>query len=121
MGIGEMFEFEKTGRFDPEPKREERAMKERTIEVGTRLQDNGDGGYTMYLYPSYDAAVAAKRAEIEEWEDKDKVEEMLETFDGDSDNYDYEYGYLGEDTLKVTIDEFDNVTLAEVASFGAGQ
>lgn len=96
-----------------------------TIQIGTRLQDNGDGGYTLYMYPTYEDAVAAKRKEVERWSKwghrKYTTEEILQKFDENYDEFEYECGYLGKDSLKIKIDEEGIVHLAEECSFHAGQ
>ena len=107
------------------------------IEVGTRLQDNGDGGYTMYVYPSYEAAKEGVRQCILDsiYDEDDCENEMkeLKDFDEGKHHDEYEYGYLGTDTIEVEIScggelddvEFEHlikdVKLAKVCSFHGGQ
>lgn len=90
-----------------------------SIRVGTRLQDNGDGGYTLYMYRDYDAAVAAKREQVKDWFNGD--EERLAEFESDHDEHEYECGYLGEDTIEIEVREDGAVRLAKECSFHAGQ
>lgn len=77
------------------------------IEVGTLMIDGQDGGYTMYLYPSYEAAKAAKQKNADE-----------NDYDFDDD---YETGYLEKDTLTLLIDDDGKIALAGKQSFHVGQ
>lgn len=108
------------------------------IEVGTRLVDNQDGGYTVYVYPSYETALAAKRKAFENWLTWNKVrdengeilsnEQALAKFDDEEGKWEWEYecGYLDKDTLTISIADntpqhiLDSIEIEE-CSFHAGQ
>ena len=105
--------------------------KEKIVElkVVTRLQDNGDGGYTMYVYNNEDELIAnhplgsnfEKNEETGEWgyvaiEISDELRnEIL------NENDPYENGYIGSDTIKVKINSDGTMCLAAPMSFHAGQ
>jgi predicted DNA-binding WGR domain protein len=102
-------------------------MIELTINVVTRLQDNGDGGYTMYVYNNEDELIAdhPKSEDFRQGPDgkwdyvkvkltKEQRDEILNEEDA------YENGYIGSDTIKVKIVN-GVATLAEPMSFHAGQ
>ena len=94
------------------------------ISVVTRLQDNGDGGYTMYIYNNEDELIADHPLS-KKWDTKKKKdvtvkisEELREQILSGEDEY--ENGYIGSDTI--TIKEVDDkFVLAKPLSFGAGQ
>ena len=89
-------------------------MKTITIKVVTRIQDNGDGGYTTYVYNNYDELIADHPiAETEEI-----TPEIRENILNEDDPY--ENGYIGEGTIKLTICG-DEVILAEPLVFHGGQ
>lgn len=88
-----------------------------TISVITRLQDNGDGGYTMRCYNTEEEMLTdhyeVRNASPEKLE---KVkEEILTEYDP------YNNGYLGSDTIEIEIDENGVAKLAAPLSFHAGQ
>jgi len=85
-----------------------------TIQVVTRLQDNGDGGYTLYAYNS-DAELIADHPDNDGDMSEERAQEILDEEDP------YEDGYIGSDTIEVTIDENGNATLTSPLSFRAGQ
>lgn len=97
-----------------------------SIPVVTRLQDNGDGGYTLYCYNNNDELIK-DHPKFKEWDTKKKQEVFVqptqeqidEILDGEDE---YENGYLGKDTIEI---EFDTLTetakLAKRVSFHAGQ
>ena len=92
--------------------------REATIPVVTRLQDNGDGGYTMYAFNNEEELTADFfEHEIEMGEEitDDMKREILDEHNP------YENGYIGRDELKVRIHEDGSVSLAEPLSFHAGQ
>lgn len=72
-------------------------MTEKYIEVDvvTRLVDNQDGGYTMYVYNNNEEMLADHYGceDLEGEELKQKQEEILSGED------EYENGYLGTDTI----------------------
>jgi carbamoylphosphate synthase large subunit len=84
-----------------------------TIPVVTRLQDNQDGGYTMYIYNDYDEMIA-DHPRADEMTDELK-EEIINGED------EYENGYMGEDRIEIEVDSNLNYRLAKPLSFGAGQ
>lgn len=92
-----------------------------TIDVVTRLQDNGDGGYTMYIYNNNQELLddhpvleyLKKEKESEEY--KQKVKEILDEYDP------YENGYIGSDTIEVEIEKDGTARLSKPLSFHAGQ
>lgn len=84
-----------------------------TIPVVTRLQDNQDGGYTMYIYNDYDEMIA-DHPRADEMTD-DLKEEIINGED------EYENGYMGEDSIEIEVDMGLNYRLAKPLRFGAGQ
>ncbi len=83
------------------------------LKVVTRLQDNGDGGYTMYVYNNNQEMVDAFNESRKSW---GMCELTLEEIEDDP----YENGYLGTDEIEI---EFDNGTpfLAKSLRFHVGQ
>lgn len=84
------------------------------IPVITRLQDNGDGGYTLYAYNSEDELIEdhpqARRGKM-----TPKLREQILTEDDP-----YANGYIGEDTIEIIVE--DGVArLSKPLSFHAGQ
>lgn len=98
--------------------------KEYVIDVVTRLQDNGDGGYTMYVYNDGEQMVK-DHPKFQEFDTKKKKfyqrtpsqKEIDEILDGEDE---YENGYIGTDKIKITI-KGDRATLSKPLSFSAGQ
>lgn len=98
-----------------------------TILVVTRLQDNGDGGYTMYVYNSEDELIA----------DHPKCStgkvvdgKYVKTFDGCSDELrdeilneedPYENGYIENSMISIKQNKDGSFELAEPLVFHAGQ
>tara|TARA_R110001632_G_scaffold6539_4_gene26717 strand:+ start:398 stop:694 length:297 start_codon:yes stop_codon:yes gene_type:complete len=91
-------------------------MQKLTINVVTRLQDNGDGGYTMYAYNSNDELIK----DHPDYDDGEITDERRAAIlDGESE---YEDGYIDSDTIEIEIDEATGLAyLAEPLSFHAGQ
>lgn len=94
-----------------------------TIPVVTRLQDNGDGGYTMYVYNNNDELIADHPAS-REWDPKKKKEVFVKISDklrktildgGDE----YEYGYIGKDKIELKL-VGGKYVLDKPLSFSAG-
>jgi carbamoylphosphate synthase large subunit len=83
------------------------------IPVVTRLQDNQDGGYTMYVYNDYDEMIA----------DHPRADEMTEELQEEIINGEdeYENGYIGEDSIEIEVSMGLEFRLAKPLSFGAGQ
>lgn len=93
------------------------------INVVTRMQDNGDGGYTTYFYNSDDELIANHpstqvwNSETKKYDNiqlsKKRIEEIL------SGNNEYEDGYIDHKTIKVKI--IEGVPVIEKFSIHAGQ
>ncbi len=87
----------------------------RTINVVTRLQDCGDGGYTMYVYNNEVEMLAdhplAKKGKLTEKQKKDILIE----------DDPYENGYIGKDTIEIELLEDGTVRLAKPISMHVGQ
>jgi hypothetical protein len=89
-------------------------MKTQTITIHTRLQDNGDGGYTFYGYPSEDSLI-----EDHFLNDGNMTDELRQEI-LDEENP-YENGYIGTETIEIGIDENGVAHLIGNLSFHAGQ
>ena len=95
------------------------------IPVVTRLQDNGDGGYTMRIYNTEDELIA-DHPKSKKWDSEAKTyvkvelteEERLEILD---EHDPYENGYMGSNTITVEVNEDGTYKLAKSLSFSAGQ
>ncbi|MEI5617076.1 hypothetical protein WB403_49155, partial [Streptomyces brasiliscabiei] len=86
-------------------------MKTIELKVATRIQDNGDGGFTAYCYNNTDELLAdhpkakdfVKDPVTGEWGDvvieltQEKKDEIL------NNENDYENGYVGEDTITLNV------------------
>lgn len=88
-----------------------------TLKVGTLMIDGQDGGYTMYVYPSYKSAKAERDKNVRDDNEEDMTDEMVEEAGQDE----YQYGYLGEDEIVLNVDDKGKITLAKTLSFHAGQ
>ncbi len=94
------------------------------IKVVTRLQDNGDGGYTLFAYNTEDELIANHSKSYpwdpstKSWPFKEMSQEQREEILNEEDPY--KNGYIGRDTIKVKITS-DGVFLAEPLCFGLGQ
>ena len=86
-----------------------------TIPVVTRLQDNGDGGYTMYVHNDRDELIASMEESAGEDFDEAKKKEIL------GGNDEYENGYIEDDTITVEVQEDGTARLVGEISFHAGQ
>jgi len=86
-----------------------------TIDVVTRLQDNGDGGYTMYVYNDNEELLDDHPLAEESLLSSDQREAILSEEDP------YENGYIGTDTIEVEVDDNGVARLAVAMSFHAGQ
>ena len=98
-----------------------------TIPVVTRTQDNGDGGYTNYVYNNNDELIAdhpksKKFMKVgEKYQDvpvqltEKEINEILNEYDP------YENGYIGSSTISIEIDDSGVAKLAKSCSFHAGQ
>ena len=96
------------------------------INVVTRLQDNGDGGYTLYAYNNEDELIADHPSSTDFKEVDGKYQnvpvELTKEQRDDILNEDdpYENGYIGRDTIEVKMVNGKPV-LAKPLSFHAGQ
>lgn len=87
---------------------------ELSLSVITRMQDNGDGGYTTYCYNSEDELIQDHPISHAGKMTPEKREEILQ---GDDE---YENGYIGSETIHIKI--VDNVPmLARPFSIHSGQ
>jgi hypothetical protein len=98
-----------------------------TIPVVTRLQDNGDGGYTMYVYNNFEELLADHPRAKEfknvngKWQDvkveltEEQKEEILTEDDP------YKNGYIGKDNIEIEVNADGRILLAKSMSFHAGQ
>jgi hypothetical protein len=84
------------------------------IPVVTRLQDNQDGGYTMYVYNNHDEMFKQIEEDSGEKLSQEKKQEILDGTD------EYENGYLDTDTITIDI-ENGTARLSKPISFHAGQ
>ena len=84
------------------------------IKIITRLQDNGDGGYTLYGYNNEEEMLADHPANDGEMSEE-KKREILTEYDP------YGNGYLGSGTIEVEVDENGVAKLTKSLSFHAGQ
>ncbi len=94
------------------------------VQVVTRLQDNGDGGYTLYAYNTEDELIA-DHPKTQKWDSElgktvtvelspEERKHILKEEDP------YENGYIGSDTIYLRKDG-DNYVLAKPLCFHAGQ
>jgi hypothetical protein len=91
-------------------------MKKLTISVVTRLQDNGDGGYTLYAYNNEKELIDDHPANDDGDITEERRQEILSEYDP------YEDGYMGSDTIEIEIDEHTGLAyLGESLSFSVGQ
>jgi hypothetical protein len=95
-----------------------------TISVVTRLQDNGDGGYTLWVYNNYDELIA-DHPKSRRWDSTLKKDVPVELTQKERDDIlkeddPYENGYIGSDKIKV-VKVGKGYQLAEPLSFHSGQ
>lgn len=103
-------------------------MTKHTINVVTRLQDNGDGGYTMYVYNNNEELIANhplaseyKEVRKGKWEEvpvelsQEQIDDILNEDDP------YANGYIGKDTIEIEVDENGVARLGKSLNFHAGQ
>lgn len=100
-------------------------MKTVTIPVVMRLQDNGDGGWSIYAYNNEDELIADHPLS-RKWDSKQKKEVPHELSPKERDdilNEDdpHENGYIAHENIEVAIDDSGNATLAKPLHFHAGQ
>lgn len=95
------------------------------IPVVTRLQDSGDGGYTMYVYNDEDELIkdhpSREKYDTQAgvWATRDLSEK--ERHDILTEDDPYKNGYIGKDTITVERAEDGSMRLAKKLSFSAGQ
>lgn len=87
-----------------------------SLNVVTRLSDNGDGGYTMYVYNNEEEMLADHPDN--KWGEVMTPEKRLEILNGDDE---YENGYLDRKTISLIINDDGTVKLSKEISFHAGQ
>ena len=85
------------------------------IKVVTRLQDCGDGGYTMYAYNNEDELIADHPLSRNGKMTEKLKKEILTEHDP------YENGYIGEDTIEIETLQDGTLRLVNPISFHAGQ
>lgn len=86
-----------------------------SIPVITRLQDNGDGGWTMYAYNSEEELL---NDHPKNWDGELTAEQKRAILTEDDP---YENGYIGKDTIEVEVTENGQIKLAKNIHFHAGQ
>lgn len=86
-----------------------------TIPVVTRLQDNGDGGYSLYAYNSEQELLADHPLA----RDGKMTEEVAKSILDEDDTY--ENGYISSDSINVEIDANGQLKLAKPLHFHCGQ
>lgn len=90
-------------------------MTQHVLKIVTRLQDNGDGGYTMYGYNSNAELLAdhpkARRGTLTE----DQKEAIL------SEDDPYNNGYIGQETIVIEIGDDGIARLGKPLHLHAGQ
>lgn len=101
-------------------------MKTINIQCVTRLQDNGDGGYTMFFYNSNEELLADHpngetfNIETREFGQRKLTEEEEAYILNEEDPY--ENGYIGTQVISIIIDDDGNAQLTpEGFSAHAGQ
>lgn len=80
------------------------------IKVVTRLQDNGDGGYTMYVYNNNEEMLTAFNEDRLRW-GKDPF--TLQQIEDDP----YENGYLGSDEIELDVSDLMDESVASQYQF----
>ncbi len=84
-----------------------------TIPVVTRLQNNGDGSYTMFVYNNEDELIEDHHCSDDDEMTPEKREEIL------SENDPYENGYIGKKSIRIKV--VDGVPMLDgPISFSAG-
>lgn len=98
-----------------------------SIPVITRMQDNGDGGYSMYAYNTEDELIAdhpKSRGYRKVDGELQNVHIELTQEERDyilSEQDPYDDGYIGKDTIEVEVLEDGTIRLAEPLAFSVGQ
>lgn len=87
-----------------------------TIPVKVLVQDNQDGGYSVYAYNSEEELLAS-HSSMEDLKGEEREEKAKEILGGDDE---YENGYISDDEIEIEI--IDGVArLASKLNFHAGQ
>ena len=90
-----------------------------TINVVTRLQDNQDGGYTLYAYNNMDEMLADHpRLEDCDGMTEEEIEEIKQNILGGDDEY--ENGYISREIIEIDVTK-KCAKLAAPLSIGCGQ
>jgi hypothetical protein len=95
-----------------------------TIQIITRLQDNGDGGYTLYGYNSKEELIKDHpnfdkfNSETKEFEFVKPTQEEIDDILNENDPH--ENGYIGSDSIEIEIVD-GQARLVRPISFHAGQ
>jgi len=93
------------------------------IDVVTRLQDNGDGGYTMYVYNSQEEMLE-NHPKSRKWDQEKKAyvnvltQEQRDEILSEDDPYNN--GYIDTDSIEIEI-ENGKAKLSNPLAFSAGQ
>jgi hypothetical protein len=88
-----------------------------TLSIITRLQDNGDGGYTLYGYNNSQELLADHP--LAEGDISNLTESQKQDILGEDDAY--ETGYMGSATIHLRVTENGQIILAKPLNFHAGQ
>ena len=86
------------------------------MNVVTRLQDNQDGGYTMYVYNNEDELIEDHF--LQGYGDGITPEKREEILNGDNE---YKNGYIDHDTIEIEVLDDGNARLLKPLRFSAGQ
>ncbi len=98
------------------------------INVVTRLQDNGDGGYTMYMYNNNEELLEdhpkgqmfdSTRPDGQKFYKRVLTEEEKQDILNEDDPY--KNGYIGQETIEIEVMEDGSVRLAKPMCLGVGQ
>lgn len=90
-------------------------METQTLTLHTRVQDNQDGGYSIYGYNSQEELIANHPANDDGNISEERIQEILTEDDP------YEDGYIGVENLEVVVDENGKVSLVDYLYIHAGQ
>lgn len=97
------------------------------IPVITRLQDNGDGGYTMYVYNNEDELIADHPNSYEFKKVGDDYQDVLIELTKEQRDYilteqdPYENGYIGKNSIEIVRINNGLFKLSKPLSFHCGQ
>lgn len=90
-------------------------QKQITLPIHSLNKDNGDGSNTTYLFNTFQEVLEHVRDahDLNEYTD-DEIEDMIE-------DEPYEFGYHNEGSLKLLIDENNNITLNKNNRYCGGE